>query len=79
VTGSCHSADQLTWEREYPRDDALKPGDSGDEGGGATPNGQPIDDPLSKLFAAGRARLVVGTFPPERPDGWTMTVIRKLR
>jgi hypothetical protein len=79
VTGSCDPADQLTWEKEYPRDDALKPGDPGDEGGGATPNGQPIDDEPSRLFASGRARLVVGTFPPARPDGWTLTVIAKLR
>jgi hypothetical protein len=79
VTGSCDPADQLIWEKEYPRDDALKPGDPGDEGGGATPNGQPIDDPQSKLFVSGRARLVVGAFAPAQPDGWTLTVIAKLR
>lgn len=78
VTGACERGDQLTWEKEYPKDDALKPGDPLDEGGGGSPNGQPIDDPASKLFVGGRARLVVGTFPPEQ-EGWTMTVIRKLR
>ena len=79
MKGSCDPKDQLIWEKEYPRDDAVKAGESGDEGGGASPNGQPIDDPTSKLFAGGRARLVVGTFPPDRPDGWTLTVIRKIQ
>jgi hypothetical protein len=78
VTGACDRADQLTWEKEYPKDDALKAGDPLDEGGGASPNGQPIDDPSSKLFAGGRARLVVGTFPTQQ-DAWTLTVIRRLR
>ena len=78
VAGACDRADQITWEKEYPKDDALKAGDPLDEGGGASPNGQPIDDPASKLFAGGRARLVVGTFPTQQ-DAWSLTVIRKLR
>lgn len=79
VRGTCDPSDQVIWEKEYPRDDALKPGDPGDEGGGASPNGQPIDDEKSRLFAGGRTRLVVGTFPPSQPDGWTLTVLRKIQ
>lgn len=75
VTGSCEAAEQAQWRADYPRSS---------EGGGGTPNGQPIDEARSgsvRLFANGRARLVVGTFPPADPvvGGWTLTVIAKLR
>jgi len=51
----------------------------GGDGGGASPNGQPIDDPQSQLFAGGLARLRVGTFPAQGPQGgWTLRVIRRI-
>jgi hypothetical protein len=72
VTGTCHERDQIAIERDYP---------GGNEGGGATPNGQPIDEATTdpRLFSGGRARLVVGSFPPQTRDGWTLRVIEKLR
>jgi hypothetical protein len=80
VTGACESADMMAWEKDYP---------SGESG--ASPSGQAIDESVGaapRLFdAAGLgARLVVGSFPPRqlsgrfrRPDGWTLTVIRKIQ
>lgn len=75
VTGSCEAREQAQWRADYP---------GGNEGGGGSPNGQPIDEATSgsaRLFANGRGRLVVGTFPPSSPDGegWTLRVITKLR
>jgi hypothetical protein len=73
VTGACHGPDQLEWERAYP---------GADDGGGAGPTGQPVDDPQSRLFGAGGARLVVGRFPPERPQksgDWVLNVVNKIR
>jgi hypothetical protein len=75
VTGTCEAQEQAQWRADYP---------GSSEGGGGTPNGQPIDEARSgsvRLFANGRARLVVGTFPPAGPEvgGWTLTVIAKLR
>lgn len=75
VTGSCYSPDQLLWEKEYP---------GSDHGGGGGPSGQPIDEAVTgtaRLFAAGRARLVVGYFPPSDPkvSSWTLKVIAKIR
>jgi hypothetical protein len=75
VTGSCEAWEQAQWRADYP---------GSNEGGGGSPNGQPIDEARSgsvRLFANGRARLVVGTFPPADPQvgGWTLRVIEKLR
>lgn len=73
VTGACHGPDQLEWERAYP---------GADDGGGAAPTGQPVDDPQGRLFGAGGAHLVVGRFPPERPNrsgDWVLTVVKKIR
>lgn len=75
VTGSCEAQEQAQWRADYP---------GSSEGGGGTPNGQPIDEATSgsaRLFANGRARLVLGTFPPADPvvGGWTLRVIAKLR
>jgi hypothetical protein len=50
-----------------------------EDGGGASPGGQPIDDPQSRLFASNLARLRVGTYPPVGPQGgWTLRVIRRI-
>jgi hypothetical protein len=75
VQGTCAPAEMAQWERDYP---------AADDGGGGSPNGQPIDEALSgtaRLFAGGRARLAVGTFPPSDPkqDGWTLEVMAKLK
>lgn len=75
VTGSCEALEQAQWQADYP---------GSNDGGGATPNGQPIDEATSgsaRLFANGQARLAVGTFPPAEPvmGGWTLRVITKLR
>jgi hypothetical protein len=70
ATGDC-------WPREIAQILADYP--TAPEGGGATPNGQPIDDLQSLLFTNGLARLRVGHWPPEQPDGWAMRVLRKLR
>lgn len=75
VTGSCEAREQAQWRADYP---------GGNEGGGGSPNGQPIDEATSgsaRLFTNGWGRLVVGTFPPSSPDGegWTLRVITKLR
>lgn len=78
VSGTCDTADMNQWQRDYP---------AGDSGGG--PSGQAIDESVGaapRLFANGRARLVVGTFAPQgppnrfgKPDGWTLKVISKLQ
>jgi hypothetical protein len=57
------------------------------DGGGASPSGQPIDDskaigpnnrPIT-FSVNGLARLRVGTYPPDSPQGgWTLRVIRKI-
>lgn len=75
VMGSCEVQEQAQWRADYP---------GSSEGGGGSPNGQPIDEARSgsvRLFTNGRARLVVGTFPPADPNvgGWTLRVIAKLR
>jgi hypothetical protein len=75
LTGSCEASEQAGWRDDYP---------GGDDGGGASPNGQPIDEATSgsaRLFDGGRARLVVGTFPPRDPKvgGWTLRVLARLR
>lgn len=72
VTGDCEKAVQAEWQADFPR---------GSDGGGASPNGQPIDDPLSLMFTNGRARLVKGEFKPFGPnrDGWMLVVEEKLR
>jgi hypothetical protein len=57
------------------------------DGGAASPNGQPIDDARAvdaggrriTFVAGGAPRLRVGTYPPIGPqDGWTLRVIRKI-
>ena len=78
VQGACETADMTAWEKDYP----------GGESGGS-PDGQAIDEStgaLPRLFAAGRARLVPGTFVPHAPggrpgpaSGWTLNVIKKLK
>jgi len=70
ATGDCQAPETAQILADYP---------TASEGGGATPNGQPIDDPQSLLFANGLARLRVGYWPPEQSDGWALRVIRKLR
>lgn len=77
VAGSQHAqvaGDCDPRERNQVRSDYLTIGD-----GGGSPNGQPIDDPQSLLFASSLARLTVGTFAPQPPTSiWTLRVIRRV-
>ena len=78
VGGDCQPPETRQVEVDYP---------TGDDGGGATPNGQQIDDtkaidskkrPIS-FSVGGLPRLRIGLYPPDSPKpGWTLTVIRKL-
>lgn len=69
VSGDCDPR-----ELNQVRSDYLTIGD-----GGASPNGQPIDDPQSLLFASSLARLKVGTFAPQPPTSiWTLRVLRRI-
>ncbi|MFN0179049.1 MAG: hypothetical protein ACKVZ0_09630 [Gemmatimonadales bacterium] len=69
VSGDCDRR-----ELNQVRSDYLTIGD-----GGASPNGQPIDDPQSLLFASSLARLKVGTFAPQPPNSiWTLRVLRRI-
>jgi hypothetical protein len=62
--------------------DALNEFPGASDGGGGSPDGQPIEDVLSptKFFIGGLARLRVGTYLP-RPKlaAWALHVIRKIR
>jgi hypothetical protein len=78
VTGDCEAATAAEIRNAYPR---------GDDGGGASPNGQPIDDGKAVdangrrigFVAGGVARLRPGRYPPDSPKGgWTLRVIREL-
>ena len=78
VAGDCAPPETNQILSDYP---------ASDEGGGGTPNGQPIDDSRAtdpanrriQFYANGLARLRVGTYPPDGPQGgWTLRVIRKL-
>lgn len=69
VSGDCDAR-----EKNQIRSDYLTIGD-----GGASPNGQPIDDPQSLLFASSLARLTVGTFVAQPPSSiWALRVIRRI-
>jgi hypothetical protein len=69
VSGDCDRR-----ELSQVRSDYLTIGD-----GGASPNGQPIEDPQSLLFASSLARLKVGTFAAQPPASiWTLRVIRRI-
>jgi hypothetical protein len=73
VIGDCDAADQAVWQNEFP-----------DGGSGGSPDGAQIDvatTGTARLFMAGRARLVVGTFPPldKKRTAWTLKVIEKLK
>ncbi len=70
VGGQCDPAETSEIHSDYP---------GAQDGGGASPNGQPIDDPGSALFAAGLARLRVGFYPAQGPQGgWALRVVRKV-
>lgn len=67
------AAEMATIRTEYP---------DGDDGGGGSPNGQPIEDRFSPdtMFApGGLARLRVGYYPLDpRPRGWALRAIRRI-
>jgi hypothetical protein len=69
VSGDCDPR-----EKNQVQSDYLGIGD-----GGASPNGQPIEDPQSLLFASSRARLQVATFAAQPPTSiWTLRVLRRI-
>ena len=69
VSGDCDPREKNQIQSDY-----LSIGD-----GGASPNGQPIEDPQSLLFASSVARLRVGTFAAQPPESiWTLRVIRRI-
>ncbi len=62
--------------------DALNGYPTASDGGGASPNGQPIEDAFvpPKFYVNGLARLRVGTYLPDpKQGGWVLRVIRKVR
>ena len=78
VGGSCGQEETDQVRADYP---------AGDDGGGASPNGQPIADTRAvapsgsaiTFVTGGIARLRPGTYPPDSPQGgWTLRVIRKV-
>ena len=71
VTGRCDETQQIQLDYNVSQSAA---------GGGGSPNGQPIEDPQSRLFTGGLARLAAGlTFPANRPTSiWELRVIRKI-
>ena len=82
VNSQCDAQEINDIKNEYP---------ASDDGGGMSPNGQPIADvnavdPSGRkitFYASGLARLRVGTYPPDKRanpyGGWTLRVIRKIR
>jgi hypothetical protein len=78
VGGTCDPPEQNQIRADYP---------DADDGGGASPNGQPIDDtkaigPGNKpvtFVLNGLPRLRIGTYRPDSPQGgWTLRVIRRI-
>jgi hypothetical protein len=78
VHGGCDAQETNQIRSDYP---------GSSDGGGGSPNGQPIDDvkatdpqgrPVT-FFVNGLARLRPGTYPSNAPQGgWTLRVIRKV-
>jgi len=62
--------------------DALAAYRGNSDGGGGSPNGQPIEDTFttdSAFAVSGIARLKVGYYPPDpQAGGWAMRVIRRI-
>lgn len=69
VNGDCERGELARVQSDY-----LSTGD-----GGGSPNGQPIEDPRSLLFASSLARLRVGTLRAQPPASvWTLRVLRRV-
>jgi hypothetical protein len=52
----------------------------GDDGGGGSPNGQPIQDPRGLLYNQGLAKLRIGEYPAQdtKEGQWSMRVVARI-